>query len=105
MFRKAPATRVEGARQTQGSKAQWTAADIPDQTDRVAIITGANTGVGFETASALAGHGARVVLAVRNLDKGKAAWSSERHWGRRWGGGDSCARGASAHTRPECDRV
>ncbi len=53
--------------------APWTAADIPDQTGRTAVITGANTGLGYETATALAAHGARVVLAVRNLDKGKAA--------------------------------
>ena len=51
----------------------WTAADIPDQTGRTAIITGANTGLGYETAVTLAGQGARVVLAVRNLDKGKQA--------------------------------
>ncbi len=53
--------------------APWTSADIPDQTGRTAVITGANTGLGYETARALAGRGARVVLAVRNLDKGKAA--------------------------------
>ena len=52
---------------------KWTAADIPDQTGRVAVITGANTGLGYETAAALADHGARVVLAVRNLEKGKDA--------------------------------
>jgi NAD(P)-dependent dehydrogenase (short-subunit alcohol dehydrogenase family) len=53
--------------------AKWTTADIPDQTGRVAVITGANTGLGYETAAALADHGAHVVLAVRNLEKGKDA--------------------------------
>jgi len=52
---------------------KWTSTDIPDQTGRTAVITGANTGLGYETASALASHGARVILAVRHLDKGKAA--------------------------------
>jgi NAD(P)-dependent dehydrogenase (short-subunit alcohol dehydrogenase family) len=53
--------------------AKWTTADIPDQTGRTAVITGANTGLGYETAKALAVKGAHVVLAVRNLDKGKNA--------------------------------
>src|ERR1700758_3789248 len=52
---------------------KWTTADIPDQTGRTALITGANTGLGYETAAALAAKGAHVVLAVRNLDKGKNA--------------------------------
>jgi NAD(P)-dependent dehydrogenase (short-subunit alcohol dehydrogenase family) len=51
----------------------WTTADIPDQSGRVAVITGSNTGLGYETAAALAAKGAHVVLAVRNLDKGKDA--------------------------------
>ena len=53
--------------------ANWTAADVPDQSGRVAVITGSNTGIGYEAAAVLAGKGAHVVLAVRNLDKGKAA--------------------------------
>jgi NAD(P)-dependent dehydrogenase (short-subunit alcohol dehydrogenase family) len=52
---------------------RWTTAQIPDQTGRTAVITGANTGLGYETAAALAAKGAHVVLAVRNLDKGKDA--------------------------------
>ncbi|CAN7211085.1 SDR family NAD(P)-dependent oxidoreductase [Mycolicibacterium frederiksbergense] len=51
----------------------WTTADIPDQTGRTAVITGANTGLGFETAKALAAKGAHVVIAVRNTDKGVEA--------------------------------
>ena len=54
---------------------KWTTADIPDQTGRTAVITGANTGLGYETAAALAAKGAHVILAVRNLDKGKEAAS------------------------------
>jgi NAD(P)-dependent dehydrogenase (short-subunit alcohol dehydrogenase family) len=52
---------------------KWTNADIPDQTGRTAVITGANTGLGYETAAALAAKGAHVVLAVRNIEKGKEA--------------------------------
>jgi NAD(P)-dependent dehydrogenase (short-subunit alcohol dehydrogenase family) len=51
----------------------WTAKDIPDQTGRRAIVTGANSGLGFHTALELARHGATVTLAVRTPAKGEAA--------------------------------
>lgn len=54
---------------------KWTVANIPGQAGRVAVVTGANSGIGFHTAAALAGKGAVVVLAVRNLDKGEDAAS------------------------------
>ncbi len=47
--------------------------EIPDQSGRTAIITGANSGIGRAAAAALAARGARVVLAVRDIDKGHAA--------------------------------
>ena len=49
---------------------QWTADDIPDQSRRTAIVTGANSGLGRVTAAALAGRGARVILAVRDTTAG-----------------------------------
>ena len=51
----------------------WSSADVPDQSGRVVVVTGANTGLGYHTAAVLAARGAHVVLAVRNLDKGDAA--------------------------------
>src|SRR3989449_3596775 len=53
--------------------ARWTSDDVPGQRGRLAVVTGANTGLGFETARVLAARGASVVLAVRDTDKGKAA--------------------------------
>lgn len=53
----------------------WTTADITDQSGRTAVVTGANAGLGFQTAVALAAKGAHVVLAVRNLDRGRNAAS------------------------------
>ncbi|HZA89030.1 MAG TPA: SDR family NAD(P)-dependent oxidoreductase [Solirubrobacterales bacterium] len=51
----------------------WTAADIPDQAGRTAVVTGANGGLGLETTRALAAAGAHVVMAARNQDKAAEA--------------------------------
>ncbi|MGF2945079.1 SDR family NAD(P)-dependent oxidoreductase [Mycobacterium sp. Lab-001] len=54
---------------------KWSEADVPDQSGRVAVVTGSNTGIGYQAAVALAYRGAHVVLAVRDLAKGNAALS------------------------------
>jgi len=51
----------------------WSANDIPDQSGKLAVVTGGNSGIGYEAALALAGKGAHVVLAVRSAEKGKTA--------------------------------
>lgn len=51
----------------------WTESDIVDQTGKIVLVTGANSGLGFETARALAQKGAHVVMACRNLEKAAAA--------------------------------
>lgn len=52
---------------------QWTTKDIEEQKGRTVIVTGAASGIGLETARVLAAKNATVIMAVRNLDKGKAA--------------------------------
>jgi NAD(P)-dependent dehydrogenase (short-subunit alcohol dehydrogenase family) len=52
---------------------RWTASDIPDQGGRVAVVTGANSGLGLVTARELARAGAEVIMACRNVGKGEAA--------------------------------
>ena len=51
----------------------WKASDIPDQSGKTVLITGANSGLGYESAVALARHGAHLVMAARNTTKGEAA--------------------------------
>ncbi|WP_112609440.1 oxidoreductase [Rhizobium sp. WW22] len=51
----------------------WTVKDIPPQTDRIAVVTGANSGIGYEAAKALAGAGAKVVIASRNEARAQEA--------------------------------
>lgn len=51
----------------------WTTQNMPDQRGRTILITGANSGLGYESALALAGKNAHVVMAVRNAKKGEAA--------------------------------
>jgi NAD(P)-dependent dehydrogenase (short-subunit alcohol dehydrogenase family) len=53
--------------------AHWTTEQIPDQTGKTIVITGANSGLGLRSAEALAAKGARVLLACRNAEKGAAA--------------------------------
>jgi NAD(P)-dependent dehydrogenase (short-subunit alcohol dehydrogenase family) len=51
----------------------WSTSDIPSLAGTTAVVTGANSGIGWHTAAELARHGADVTLAVRSLDKGEAA--------------------------------
>ena len=52
---------------------KWTASDIPDLTGKVAVVTGASSGIGFETAKELARKGAETVLACRSQERGQRA--------------------------------
>jgi NAD(P)-dependent dehydrogenase (short-subunit alcohol dehydrogenase family) len=65
-----PCHHVRGAIHTTS---RWTENDIPDQTERVTIVTGANSGIGWDTARAIAQKGATVIMACRNMQKANPA--------------------------------
>ncbi|MDA8909756.1 SDR family NAD(P)-dependent oxidoreductase, partial [Pontimonas sp.] len=54
-------------------KDNWTAEEITDAKDKIAVVTGGNSGLGKETARVLAQKGAVVILAVRSIDRGQTA--------------------------------
>jgi NAD(P)-dependent dehydrogenase (short-subunit alcohol dehydrogenase family) len=59
--------------ESHGPVVSWTAADVPDQTGRTVVVTGANSGLGFAASRVLAGKGATVVMACRSVDRGERA--------------------------------
>ena len=82
---------------------EWRAADIPDLTDRVAIVTGANSGIGYETTKELLWSGATVVMGCRNQGRGESARS--RLLSAKRGTGDVAARRSADDRPPPADRI
>ena len=60
-------------------KHRWTTDNIPDQPGKIIIVTGANSGIGYETALALAARGATVIIASRSPRKGRQAVDAIHH--------------------------
>ncbi|MCK9211313.1 MAG: oxidoreductase [Ignavibacteriaceae bacterium] len=60
------------------SQQKWDTENIPDQKGKVVIVTGSSSGIGFEAARVLASKNATVIIAVRNLEKGKNALNKIR---------------------------
>ena len=57
----------------RGRKHRWTADQVPDLTGKVVVVTGANSGIGLETARELARGGAHTILACRSTERGQGA--------------------------------
>ena len=57
---------------------KWTYKDIPDQAGRTVIVTGANSGIGYDTARGLAAQGAQTIMACRSPERGRAAMQKIR---------------------------
>lgn len=64
---------ISAQKETGHTEAPWTTANMPDLTGKVILITGANSGIGFEAAKEFARKGATTILACRNMDKATAA--------------------------------
>ena len=65
---------IESSKSSSGLiKKKWDKTDIPDLSGKTAIITGANSGTGYEVSKALAGKGAEVIMACRDVEKGELA--------------------------------
>jgi NAD(P)-dependent dehydrogenase (short-subunit alcohol dehydrogenase family) len=69
---------IPSFKETNIMSENWTTKNIPDLNGKIAIVTGANSGIGYETAKALAQKGATVVMACRNLEKANLAASEIR---------------------------
>ena len=65
---------IESSKSSSGLiKKKWDKTDIPDLSGKTAIITGANSGTGYEVSKALAGKGTEVIMACRDVEKGELA--------------------------------